>query len=80
MKLWLLTQNEANGWDTYDSMVVAAATEEEAKDITPPNFSWPEGWAEGVWASSPEFVKAVCIGEASKHVEAGVVLASYNNG
>ena len=35
MKLWLISQNVNCGWDTYDSAVVAADTEEEARNIYP---------------------------------------------
>ena len=39
MKLWLISQNENNNWDTYDSAVVAAETEDEARNIYPDNWS-----------------------------------------
>ena len=35
MKLWLLEQTDNNDYDTYDSCVVVAETEEEAKMIHP---------------------------------------------
>lgn len=35
MKLWLLEQDEHNGYDTYDSLVVAAESEDEARAIHP---------------------------------------------
>ena len=35
MKLWLISQSRNNGWDTYDSAVVAAETEAEARHIHP---------------------------------------------
>lgn len=35
MKLWLITQNSNDGYDTYDSAVVVAETEEYAKKIHP---------------------------------------------
>ena len=31
MNLYLLTQNENNGYDTFDSMVISAENEEDAK-------------------------------------------------
>ena len=34
MNLYLLTQNENNGYDTYDSMVVSAENEEDAKYLS----------------------------------------------
>lgn len=38
MKLWLISQNEENGYDTYDSAVVAAETELEAKRTHPSDY------------------------------------------
>lgn len=38
MKLWLISQNVNNNWDTYDSAVVAADTEEDARNIYPDNW------------------------------------------
>jgi len=35
LKLWIIEQEENGGYDTYDSAVVAAMTEEEAKRIHP---------------------------------------------
>lgn len=47
MKLWLISQRDNNGYDTYDSAVVAAETEEEARCIHPDN--WGSGDARIVW-------------------------------
>ena len=35
MNLYLLTQDEETGYDTFDSVVVAALTGEQAKKIHP---------------------------------------------
>ena len=35
MKLFLISQNENSGYDTYDSAVVCAESEEDAKKICP---------------------------------------------
>lgn len=35
MKIWLISQNVNNAWDTFDSAVVAAETEEEARNTYP---------------------------------------------
>jgi hypothetical protein len=41
MKLWRISQSRNRGWDTYDSAVVAAETEEEARHIHPNgNLFW----------------------------------------
>jgi len=38
MKLYLLEQTVNNGYDTYDSCIVCAESEEEAKRIHPSNY------------------------------------------
>jgi len=38
MKLYLITQGLVDGYDTYDSAVVAAESEHEAKRIHPSSF------------------------------------------
>ena len=82
MKLWLISQRANNGWDTFDSAVVAAATEDEAQAIHPYGAVYPEGgWSETYkcWASSPDQVTAEHVGET--HLDAGeVVCASFNAG
>lgn len=80
MKLWLLTQNENRGYDTYDSAVVAAETEEDAVRIRPdhPRSEWDGPY--GTWARSPDQVKAELLGEAIFGTNTGVVLASFNAG
>ena len=47
MKLWLISQNVNNDYDTYDSAVVAAESEEEARVIYPgdSDYKWSgSGW------------------------------------
>jgi hypothetical protein len=75
VKLWLVTQDEASGYDTYDAMVVAAASEADAKSIHPCGHSF-DGRT-GVWCSSPDKATAECIGEADGVIERGVILASF---
>jgi hypothetical protein len=79
MNLYLLTQKENSGWDTYDSVVVAAKNEQEAKKILPSEYS---DWNNlcGTWASSPENVTVEYIGKAKEGTVKGVVLASFNAG
>lgn len=75
MKLWKIWQTQVKGYDVYDSAVVAAETEEEARGTHPyGNFS------NGGWADSPEHVAAEFIGTAAPGVEAGVIVASFNAG
>lgn len=81
MNLYLLTQDEATGYDTFDSCIVAAKNEEEARGISP---SWNGEFKDGAtwtdWASSPEKVEAKLIGVATEGTHSGVILASYNAG
>ena len=76
--LWLLSQSVNNGYDTYDSAVVAARTEDEARHIYPGGHSFD--WATCFWAS-PDHVVVQRIGIADESVAAGtVVCASFNAG
>lgn len=83
MKLWLISQTEMGGYDTYDSAVVAAADIKAAKAIHP-HTSYYRGagspWKSYAWASAPRFVKAEYLGEARGGMPAGVVCASFNAG
>ena len=38
MKLYLLSQDSVSGYDTYDAVVVAAESEDEARTIHPSRF------------------------------------------
>lgn len=83
MKLWLISQTARSDYDTYDSAVVAAETEDEARQINP-DGEWPkEGefrWEWGSWCRTPAEVTVKHIGDAAEGVERGVVLASFNAG
>jgi hypothetical protein len=78
MKLYLISQNENNGYDTYDSAVVAAKDEEDASHIHPSGTGWDNDW--GSWVS-PEGVQVECLGTAKPGTKAGTVIcASFNAG
>ncbi len=93
--LWLLSQSINNDCDTYDSAVVAASTEDEARLIHPrmqdewwrnnlqdDELAWMREDARGggEWAR-PDLVNVQCIGIADESVVAGtVVCASFNAG
>lgn len=84
MKLWLISQEQNSDYDTYDSLVVAAETEDDARK-TPPTGYLFEGvdWhdrAAKVWASGPEHVVVKHIGTAAEGTAPGVILASFNSG
>jgi hypothetical protein len=79
MKLFLLSQNENNEYDTYDSAVVAAEDEESAKQINIDEYSsW--GSKSSSWCSSPDKVNVKYLGEAAEGILSGIILASFNAG
>jgi hypothetical protein len=73
MKLWLISQDFNTGYDTYDSAVVAAETEDDARNMNPSDYS------NGCWCQ-PEHVDVQLLGDALQGTEKGVVLASFNAG
>lgn len=78
MNLYLLSQDENNDYDTYDSMVVAAESEEEARNIMPGAYNWDDRY--NAWCSSPDKVKVRSIGVAVEGTKKGTILASFNAG
>lgn len=75
MKLYLLSQTENEGYNTYDSAVVVAEDEVSAKEIVPGGYGWSDKYSP--WATSPSRVTAKYIGEAAEGVH-GVICASFN--
>lgn len=72
MKLFLLSQNSNTGYDTFDSCVVIAESEEIARTITPSYGS--SGWVHF------SVVTVEYLGEAKEDSTQGLVLASFNAG
>lgn len=95
LKLWLISQDANDGYDTYDSAVVVAATEKEARHISPDGFRvwmtdrWHLQLSDGTtgpearydtWAD-PGQVKVELVGIAAPHLKSGdKVCASFNAG
>ncbi len=77
MNLYLLTQKENNGYDTYDSIIVSANSIDEAKLVLPDSDY--SRWGDSTWATGPENVTAALIGIAIKDISE-VHLASFNAG
>ncbi len=78
MKLYKLTQSVNNGYDTYDSVVVAARSAKAARMIHPAKENWDgtnDEW--GDWCDVEDVVVEE-IGTAK--LKTGVVLASFNAG
>lgn len=81
MKLYLIQQDTNMGYDTFDSAVVAAKSEEDAKTIHPYADADRTGWESNTtWCKTPEQVQATLIGTACKGTARGVVLASFYAG
>lgn len=79
MKLWLISQDENSGYDTFDSAVVAAETEDAAR-VTMPSECEEFGKAYSAWCSAADKVKVELIGEATPETKPGVIVASFNAG
>lgn len=71
MNIYLITQYENTGYNTYDMAVVIAESEETAR-LTHP--SGAEEWIEESW-SDPEDVEVELLGKAITGSQAGVVCA-----
>lgn len=87
-KIYKLSQNVNNGWNTYDSCVVVAENEDQAKSIHPNGISVTrdcdggyESYYDPVWAVR-EDVKVEEIGRAEpkKYDKPQVIVASFNTG
>jgi hypothetical protein len=74
MKLYLVSQSENNNLETYDSMVVAAETPNEARKESMNILG-----ADNAWTLNIKAIKVKHIGEA-KNKKAGIILASFNAG
>lgn len=76
--LWLIEQNSNQGYDTYDSAIVAARTKLEAMATHPGGDTFGRDY--GTWADRPEQVTARCIGVTTTEACGTVVCASINAG
>jgi hypothetical protein len=78
--LYLISQNENGGYDTYDSAVICAESENEARLIHPGGEGYSFGF-NGTWASHPDGVEVKLIGTAKRGMKKGeVICASFNAG
>ena len=78
MNLYLLRQTVNDGYDTFDSCVVAAESEDDAQTIHPYDSPYKdESWDASTWASSND-VRAVFVGVADPSIARGVICASFN--
>lgn len=79
MKLWIISQSVNRGYDTYDSAVVAAETEEEARNILPSGDDWGEAARYGGWANKPSEVNVEYLGVTDRDIS-GIIISSFNAG
>lgn len=86
MKLFLITQTDNSGYDTYDSAVVAAENSNAARYIHPSRQAKKEWWKDNcsygpldTWAL-PAHVQVTFLGKAKYRTKPGVICASFNAG
>lgn len=83
MKVYLISQEETTGYDTYDSMVVYAESEEEARDIHPyyhSSYEQPDENIEELWTLNKKAIKVEYLGEAKQGSKEGIICSSFNAG
>ena len=69
MKFYKLSQNFNTSYHTYDSCIVCAENEEEARKIHPCEYA-----GDGVWAP----IEKIIVEELK--LEPGLILSSFNTG
>lgn len=80
MNIYCISQDEQTGYDTYDSAVVCAKDEDQARNMHPNDFGEPLKDGSGTWAKEPASVSVRLIGKAAHTEKAGVICASFNAG
>lgn len=73
-----ISQNVNASYDSFDSAVVAAETEEAARQTNPDGDRWGDIYS--AWCPDPQQVIVEHIGEAAPGIAAGIILASFNAG
>lgn len=80
MKLFLISQNENIGYETYDSAVVAAPDAEIARCMHPCHGEMQNFKNSTTWCSDRKHVQVEYLGEAADGILEGVICASFNAG
>ena len=80
LNLYLVSQEENTGYDTYSAFVVAAESVEEARSFDP--YGGKMDWTDWNphWCLTEQAVKVKLIGKAVEGSSTGVVLASFQAG
>ena len=79
MRLFLISQDVNNDYDTYEGAIVAAENENEARNIHPSGNSKAFNSSYNTWCD-PEHVQVIQIGLASPGTKSGVILSSFKAG
>lgn len=81
MNIYLISQDENSGYDTYSECVACAASVREARSIHPIGrwVNLYEGESR-CWASTPKNVKVKLIGKANNYFKKGIILSSFHAG
>ena len=85
MNIYKLTQKINTWYDTYDSIIVYAENEEEAKKISPNDWETPtkeqffsaRSWEFTTWGYK-EAIEVEFLGIASDYNSSWIILASFN--
>jgi len=81
LSVWLIKKDVNYNWDTYDSAVVIALTEDDARFIHPDGRADWDGLCGDYdsWCDADD-VQVTLVGTALEGSKAGVVCASYKAG
>lgn len=80
MNIYKISQDRNNYSYTYESAIVCAENEEEARRIHPDvngTFS-NRDWFLDCWCKNIKYIKVELIGKANDNIKKGVILASLN--
>ena len=81
MNIYLLNRTDKYGYDEYDSLVVIAESEEDAKTIDFDGSNILEyDCPSNCWVDNVNLINVELIGKADINQKRGVVLASFNAG
>lgn len=86
INIYKIFQTINNGFNTYDSAIVMASNEKQAKNINPRDLGdnifidWNNWRHTSDWVTKKEDVQVEYIGKAKKGLKVGVIVASFNAG
>lgn len=77
MNIYLIERKGTIDYDEYDSAVVCAESEKDARNTHPSGDN--KYFSDSTW-DSPENIKVKLLGLASEDINEGVIVASFNVG